>query len=109
MNAVQTPVFLEVRLSCPNCPEVGVTVLEIRSELRISEDDEGEVRELHPTVKKKAVRHACHQRTLDDAVGKFRQTTAEMVESGDVDQVTVKHEGREVDVVTGEVISEDVE
>ena len=105
MNAVQTPIGLEVRLSCPNCGEVGVTVLELGSELRIREDDEGEIRELHPTVKKKAVRHHCGQTTLDDAVGRFRHGVKQMVADGDVEQVTISHEGRTVDVATGEVLS----
>lgn len=106
MNAVQTPIALEVRLSCPNCGNLGTTVLELGSELRIREDDEaGEIRELHPTVKKKAVRHTCGQQTLDEAVGAFQRSVREDVARGDVDQVTITHAGRTVDVATGEVLS----
>jgi len=106
VNAVQTPIALEVRLTCPECGSVGVTVLELRSELLISEGDEGEVRELRAKVKKKAVRHTCGQQTLDEAADGFRRTTQEMIDRGDVEQVTISHAGRTVDVATGEVLEE---
>lgn len=65
-------------MPCPNCGQLGVTVLELGSELRIREDDEGEIRELHPTVKKKAVRHACGQQTLDEVM--VDRATGEVIE-----------------------------
>ncbi len=65
---VETPAKIDTRLVCPDCGSVGIVTLEVGSELRIREDDDGEVRELHPVVKKKAIRHHCGQTTMAEMI-----------------------------------------